>query len=146
TYAWVALMLALDLAPPTHVDAGGRWRRVWDDRLERLSRNGPYPLAWQDHPGYDEYWRSRSIPVEEIEVPTFVIGGWRDIYPEAMTQVYARLACEKRLLMGPWVHVQPDLSPVEPVDWLHELRRWWDRCVKDEDDARAPEPRVTLFV
>lgn len=145
-YARESFMLAMDLSPPMLQDREGRWLRVWKQQLDRLARGELHSLHWQARPDYDEHWRFRRIPVEQIEVPAFVIGGWRDIFPEAMPDVYARLPAPKRLLMGPWVHTPPDWSPYEPYDWIGEVSRWWDRWLKGEENGVDEEPPVTLFV
>jgi putative CocE/NonD family hydrolase len=145
-YAWVSMMLALDLAPPTFTDSEGRWTRVWRERLARLERGEIWPLEWPRHVDHDDYWRSKEIPTERIEVPTFVIGGWRDIYPQAMPDAYARVRAPKKLLMGPWVHLAPDVSPYAPVDWLHVMRRFFDRWLRNEENGVMDEPAVTLYV
>ena len=35
----------------------------------------------------------------------------------------------------------PDWSPYEPVDWLYEMKRWWDRWLKGEDEPRGARSR-----
>ena len=130
-------MLAQELAPPTFRDAGGRWRDVWRARLERLEQEGPYSLRWFEHPDYDGYWRERVIPLERIEVPTFLIAGWRDLFPEAMSEAYRRITAPKRLLFGPWLHVQPDLAGREPVDWLSLLLGFWERWLRGRGEDGA---------
>lgn len=140
---WGAWMLAMNLMPPTLADPDGRWYRVW---LERLEHATPYILSWPDHPNYDVYWQSRAIPVENIRVPTFLIGGWRDMFPESIPRLYEDLTVPKRLLMGPWMHTLPDLSPFEPVDYLHDMCRWFDRWLKGEQNGIDKEPPVLVFV
>ena len=140
------IMLAQELAPPTYRDADGRWREVWRARLERLEHEGPYSLRWFDHPDYDDYWSERVIALEQIDVPAFLIAGWRDLFPEAMSEAYRRIPGTKQLLFGPWLHVQPDLAAREPVNWLSELLRFWDRWLRDADDGGSDEPPVRLFV
>lgn len=98
---WLSLMLALDLAAPGFQDEDGRWVRVWRERLERLERGDLWHLDWQRHGEYDEYWQTKAIQTENIQVPAFIIGGWRDIFPQAMADVYRRVAGPKKLLMGP---------------------------------------------
>jgi len=125
-------------------DSEGRWYRLWKERLEK---SVPYTLSWQDHPDYDDYWQSRVIPVEKISIPTFLIGSWRDLFPEAMVRLYEQLSVPKKLLMGPWSHIPPDLSlSLEPVDHLQEMLRWWDYWLKGEKNDVMDEPPVTLFV
>ncbi len=141
--AWGSFMLAMNLMPPTNQDPEGRWYQVWQ---ERLAAGDPYIFPWQEHPHRDEYWQSRVIPLEKIEVPTFLIGGWRDIFPERMPEIYRHLSGEKKLLMGPWMHNPPDVSPYEKVDYLAIMLRWWDRWLRGEKNGVDDEPPVTLFV
>lgn len=145
-YARESFMLAMDLAPPMFQDADGRWLRVWQEQLERFEAGDIHSLRWQARPDYDEHWASRHIPVERIQVPGLLIGGWRDIFPEAMPDAFTRLGAPKKLLMGPWVHTPPDWSPYEPVDWLFETTRWWDRWLRGADNGADSDPQVTMFV
>jgi putative CocE/NonD family hydrolase len=145
-YARESFMLAMDLAPPMLQDDDGRWLRVWKQQLERFEAGDIHSLRWQARPDYDEHWRTRTIAIERIQVPGFFVGGWRDIFPEAVPDAFARLDAPKRLLMGPWVHTPPDWSPLEPVDWLYDVTRWWDRWLKDDDNGIDAEPPVTMFV
>ncbi len=140
---WGSFMLGLSLMPPTLQDNEGRWYRIWRERLET---NEPMMLSWPAHPDKDEFWRSRILEVEKITVPTYAIGSWWDIFPEAMTAVYGKLSGPKKLLMGPWMHGNPDDSAFEPLDVLRELLRWWDHWLKGEDTGIMDEPPVTIYV
>jgi putative CocE/NonD family hydrolase len=144
--SWAALMLAFDLAPPTFPDSDGRWIDVWRRRLARLERGEIWPLDWKSHVDHDDYWQSKEIPIEGIEMPMFAIGGWRDIFPQAMPDAYSRVTGPKKMLMGPWVHSLPDAGTYAPVDWLQEMCRFFDRWVKGEVNEIADEPPVTLYV
>jgi hypothetical protein len=74
-----------------------------------------------------------------------VIGGWRDLFPTAV-DTFGALTCPKRLLMGPWLHVEPDCSEVLPTEHLPEMLRWWDQWLKGKDTAVLDQPPVTLYV
>ena len=141
--AWGSFMLAMNLMPPTNADREGRWHAAWNERLEH---GEPYVFPWPDHPAHDEYWQRKAVDPAKIKVPTFVIGGWRDIFPEAMTSVFARLKCPKKLWMGPWMHTMPGNAPYEPLDHLHEMQRWFDRWVRGEKNGIADEPPVLINV
>lgn len=145
-YARESFMLAMDLAPPLFQDPHGHWLEVWKERLARLETQGVRSLTWQARHEYDQHWQSRAIPVEQITAPAFFVGGWRDIFPEAMTSAFARISAPKRLLMGPWVHTLPDWSPYQPVDWLAEVTRWWNRWLRDEANGADDPPTATIFV
>jgi len=141
--AWGSFMLAMNLMPPTNTDREGRWYRVWMDRLEH---SVPYVLPWFDHPDYDEYWNSKAVDPATITIPTFIIGGWRDIFPEGMPTLYPHLKGPKKLLMGPWMHGLPDGSPYEAIEFLAEMKRWFDRYVRGAKNGIDQESPVTIHV
>ena len=140
---WGSFMLGLSLMPPTLQDPEGRWYRIWQDRLET---NQPFMLPWPSHPDKDEYWQSRIIDVSNITVPTFVMGGWWDIFPQAMVSLYNKVSGPKKLLMGPWMHGSPSEADIEPLDHYRELLRWWDYWLKGIDTGIMDEPPITFFV
>ena len=129
-HQWSTLMLAQRLAPPTFRDADGRWERVWQARLAQLEEEELDVRAWQSHPARDRYWRERVLDVSRIEVPTFQIGGWRDLFPEAVSAAHQRIQAPRRLLFGPWLHVPPDVAAREPVDWLRLLAAFFDEHLR----------------
>jgi uncharacterized protein len=140
---WASLMLAMQLAPPMFHDAAGRWEDVW---RERLASSEPYFVPWLDHPARDAFWQDRAIDLDRIDVPTFLIGGWRDLYPEAMPRAFERIRAQKKLWMGPWLHTPPDVSATAPVAYLPEMRRWFDQFVRGRSIGVEDTPRVTVFV
>jgi putative CocE/NonD family hydrolase len=147
-YAWAAHMLALGLCPPTRQDPGGRWERTWRQRLKRLENAPPHALTWQAHPERDDYWQARVVDATAIEVPAMLIGGWADAYSDAMFRVFGQVGGAKRLIMGPWMHVLPHLSTVEPYDWVSAMADWWDACMAPDAAAALPaaaEPPVLYF-
>lgn len=137
-------MVTMDLAPPAFHDTEGRWRQVWLDRISAYRESGPRSFEWHAHPSYDAFWQRLSIPVESIEAATFVMGGWRDLFAPGMIRTYERLHCRKRLLMGPWTHVHPYLAPEQPIDWLDELRCWWDETLNG--GLTGARDRATVYV
>lgn len=130
--AWGSLMLAFQLLPPSHRDRGGRWRNIWEQRLKSAQ---PFMLAWHEHQDNDEYWQRKAIDLREIEAPSLLIGGWRDIFPDAMVTAFERIRGPKHLTMGPWLHTLPDLSPFAAQEWLPTVRKWWDQWLRHEDQG-----------
>ena len=125
---WGPFMTAMNVMPPMHQDAEGRWYRVWMERLQ--AARAPYIMPYQQHPEFDDYWKPKTVEGERITVPSFLIGAWRDIFPEAMVRAYERVKGPRRLLMGPWMHEMPDLAGFAQVDYLAEMMRWWDCWLK----------------
>jgi len=140
---WATIMVSMNLLPPLYQDPQGRWMEVWKDRLETVE---PHIHSVKQHPEYDDYWKSRVIPVEQINIPTMVVGGWHDINVKAMLDLYERIPAKKKLVQGPWTHMMPFHAPFEPWDYLHDMKLWWDRWLKDEDNGVDEEPAVKLFV
>ncbi len=149
-HAWSAHMLALGLCPPTRQDPGGRWERTWRQRLLRMEGGQPHALNWQAHPDRDDYWQARVVDATAVEVPAMLIGGWADAYSDAMIRVFGQVSGPKRLIMGPWMHVLPHLSAVEPYDWVTAMADWWDAHLPQdpaplEPAPAEPEPPVLYF-
>jgi uncharacterized protein len=147
-YAWAAHMLALGLCPPTRQDPGGRWARTWRQRLRRLENATPHVLTWQAHPERDDYWQDRVVDATAIEVPAMLIGGWADAYSDAIFRAFGQVGGAKRLIMGPWMHVLPHLSTVEPWDWVGAMADWWDACMAPDSATAVPaaaEPPVLYY-
>jgi uncharacterized protein len=141
--AWGLLTLTQRLWPPLHQDSAGRWLTRWHERLEQaepwvidLIRAGPEAPVW----------RSRAIDLAHIEVPTFCVGGWRDLFADSTLRTYEQLPATRKLLIGPWMHTLPDEAQVGPVDFLGMATRWWDRWLRDERNGIDTEPPVTFFV
>jgi putative CocE/NonD family hydrolase len=141
---WGPFMTAMNLTPPMHQDPDGRWYRIWRERLN--AARAPYIMPYQQHPNFDEYWESKTIAGERIKVPAFLIGAWRDIFPEAMVRAYERVQGPRRLLMGPWMHEMPDLAGFAQVDYLAEMLRWWDCWLKGVANGVPDEPPVVIYV
>ncbi len=136
---WAPWMVAMQLLPPGHRDVAGSWRSVWEERRESVE---PYVADWYAHPdGDDPYWSERRRDAGAIDVPALFIGGWRDIYPAAMTRMFAACGGPKHLVMGPWAHEAPDASPFARSDHVAMLIRWFERWLRPEaepaDDGDA---------
>jgi len=141
---WSTIMLAQRLSPPTFRDSEGRWLKVWHDRLRRVEEEGVDISRWREHPDRDDFWQERVLPLERIDVPTFLIGGWRDLFPHTVARAFEVIPGSKRLLFGPWLHVQPDVAAQEPIDWLQLLLNFWEVHLRDAD--ATDEPPVVVFV
>ena len=146
-YSWAAHMLAMDLLPPTHQDSEGRWRRTWGQRLRRMKAELPHGLEWQVHPPGDEYWSTGPLDASDIEVPTLLVAGWRDAFTDAMLEAHVKLTGPHRVVVGPWLHVLPHLSEVEPWDWVGAMSDWWDWYLGPGEAGSPPsEPSVLYFL
>ena len=140
---WGTRMAAANLTPPFFADPEGAWLRLWRERLEK---NSPWFMHWHGDPPEPDYWLRRRIPYEQIDVPTFGICGWYDAYTAPTFLVYEAVTAPKRVLIGPWKHALPDLSPDRPIGGAHEMLRWWDRWLKGIQNGVDKEPPVAIYV
>lgn len=150
-----AWMIGMNASPPYPEYSGDDWGRLWEEHLEG---NTPYLLEWLSHQTDGEYWRCGSVRqnldknappagYERIRIPVFMIGGWRDGYPNPPWRLFQHLQVPKKLLIGPWNHTPPDRAiPGPRVDYLAEVVRWLDYWLKGRDTGIMEEPPVCLYV
>jgi len=144
--AYGASMIGMNAMPPYPEYSGSDWARIWE---EHLDNNTPYLLEWLSHQCDGDYWRPGSIRgrYDQIECPVFMIGGWRDGYPNPPLRTFLNLEVPKRLLMGPWNHTKPDRAiPGPRIDYLAEVVRWCNHWLKGEDNAVMDEPPVQVYM
>ncbi|RJP69360.1 MAG: CocE/NonD family hydrolase [Candidatus Abyssobacteria bacterium SURF_17] len=141
--AWCGLMHCMNLMPPFYQDPDGRWEKVWKEHLDTYV---PYLIGPLEHMTYDDYWKAHDIKLEEVEVPIYVIEGWHDFALIDGIRQYTAARGPKKLLVGPWIHFNLDLISLEPFDYLHEMRRWFDYWLKGEDTGIMDEPSVAICI
>jgi putative CocE/NonD family hydrolase len=140
------MMIAWNALPPYPEWSGGDWARIWD---EHLTGNEPYLLEWLRHQTDGAYWRNGSVGdvADRIRCPVFMIGGWRDGYPNPPLRLYAKLGVPRKLLIGPWMHIRPDIAVPGPrIDYLREVVRWLDHWCRGRDTGLMDEPAIALYV
>jgi len=140
------MMVSLNGLPPDPELFGTGWEEEWERTLEA---NTPYMLNWLANQRDGDYWRPGSLrgQYEKIEAATFIIGGWQDGYPNPPLRSFSNLRCDKKVLVGPWNHSRPDVAiPGPRINYLNEMRRWFDVHLKHLDDGVSTERPVTLYV
>jgi predicted acyl esterase len=141
--AWLGFMNLTNLFPPFYIKGRPDWRTVWEKRLEAYT---PYLVSTSDHITYDDYWKMNDFPVEKITIPTFILEGWWDFARNDGFQIYEKLNCPKKLLIGPWVHTFPSFSELEQMDYMRDMIRWFDYWLKDKDAGIMDEPPFSIYV
>ena len=139
------------------------WADVWPLREWPLLKPVPdYFAAWQRNfadPGPP----AAPVPdgAENIEVPTFLVGGWFDLFLAGTIASYQalvanapdeRAARAHRLLIGPWGHsLHAELSgeigagPGADLDQFDVQRRWFDHWLRQPDPDFDLEPPVRYY-
>ncbi|MFN0172047.1 MAG: CocE/NonD family hydrolase [Bryobacteraceae bacterium] len=139
-------MVAMNSLPPQPELAGPKWAEMWKERLEN---NQPYLLEWVKHQVDGPYWQNGSLRPDysRVQVPVFLIGGWHDGYTNAMLRTYVNLKGPKKILMGPWVHRQPNVSVPGPrIDWMNEATRFFAHWLRNEDTGIMKEPPLQVYM
>jgi uncharacterized protein len=116
---------------------------------EHIEHDEPYLLHWLTHQTDGPYWRQGSVAgsLDRITCPTFIIGGWRDGYPNPPLRLFDDITGPKKVLIGPWDHAMPDGAiPGPRIDYLSEIVRWLDHWCRGIDTGVMDEAPITVFV
>jgi uncharacterized protein len=141
-----SFMIAYNVMPPYPEWSGGDWAAIWE---HHIASNEPYLLKWLHHQIDGPYWRNGSVRdvADRIRCPAFLIGGWRDGYPNPPLRLFEALQVPKKVLVGPWNHAVPDVAiPGPRIDYLREVVRWLDHWCRGRDTGIMAEPPVVLYV
>jgi putative CocE/NonD family hydrolase len=125
---------------------GEEWYSNW---LERLNNTECPLIDWTRHQRRDAFWKHGSVCEDyaAIEAAVYCVGGWTDGYSNALLRLMEHLPGPKRALIGPWTHVYPHFgTPGEPMGFLQESLRWWDRWLKDIPNGIDEEPALQLWM
>jgi putative CocE/NonD family hydrolase len=144
--AWYGSRMIAWNAMPSDPTAGAVDDPVW---RQHIAENEPYYLAWLRHQVDGPYWRQGSVAsvANRIVCPAFLIGGWRDGYPNPPLRLFERLAGPKKLLIGPWDHRYPDVAVPGPrIDHLHEVVRWLDHWCRAVDTGVMAEAPIVVYM
>ena len=144
--AYGASMIGMNAMPPYPEYSGEDWAEIWQQHLEE---DTPYIIEWLAHQTDGPYWRPGSIRgrYEQIQCPVFMIGGWRDGYPNPPLRTFNELSVPKKLLMGPWNHARPNVAiPGPRIDYLREVVRWCDHWLKGEQNEVLDEAPVQIYM
>jgi uncharacterized protein len=124
----------------------GTWPQHLRDRVQD-------PFSWfghalkialvDDHPDIylNAMWASRIPQLDKITVPTWIHGGWHDVYARSNFRMYDRIATPpgaKQVLVDDSYHTEPGsgFGVPEAPQYLDELQcAWFDRWVKGIDNG-----------
>jgi len=136
-------MIAMNALPSAHLAAGSEldWRR-------RIEDTPAWVLSWLRQQRDGPYWRNGSLrPMySRIEVPVFIVSGWRDGYRTAGLRMAHNLGAPWQLLAGPWAHFSPDRGvPGPPYPFTAELIDFFHRHLGSQAAPRQ-RPRTVFFL
>ncbi|WP_067829140.1 CocE/NonD family hydrolase [Nocardia inohanensis] len=109
-----------------------------DNLKQLLETDSSLRTAWLGHP-------------DRVRVPTFVVGGWHDIFTYSEPRIYNAIDLppgQKQLIMGDTYHVNPGSgfgSPGLPPRLDVLQRAWFDKWLKGIDNGIDGYGPVTLY-
>lgn len=144
-FSWGSLMLSYQSRPPDPL-LRPDWRQAW---LERLAAMPHFAAHWASHQTRDALWRHGSVceDWEAIGAAVMIVGGWADGYRNAPAALAGNLTGPVAALVGPWVHQYPHQAvPGPQIDFLGEMKRWWDHWLKGLDNGADRLPRYRVWM
>ncbi|MCU1647396.1 MAG: cocE 1 [Nocardia sp.] len=162
---WLSLVNGLKWVPDLQALLQGRFDATWlSDRLADPATELPQlfqalsspdlsnlPPSTVDLAGYSDWYRERQSDPSQIQVPTFVVGGWHDIFANSEPKIYDAIPLppgEKQLVMGNGYHATATVdfgSPGAPPQVPAFQRAWFDKWLKGIDNGVDSYGPVTLY-
>lgn len=130
---------------PDPTIVGRNWLKMWKRRLKAM----PHPVdRWMSHQTRDAFWKHGSVAENygAIRAAVYAIGGWEDGYTNTILRLMRNLTAPRKALIGPWEHTYPHVADVNPIGFLQEALRWWDRWLKDRDTGIMDEPMIRAWM
>ena len=107
----------------------------------------PWSLNYLKHQHDDAFWRAPLHPIEQLQVPTFLIGGLQDGYRDSVPRMLEKVKAPLKAWIGPWNHNFPNGSDYGPLyEWRDQAVRWFDYWLKGRDTGVLQDPRLIVFV
>jgi putative CocE/NonD family hydrolase len=144
--SWLGLVTALGLLPPTYAGndpvTAAQTLASHSNGLLAFQASTLVESSTGGDTAYDgPFYRTRS-PIEVIDrvkIPTFILGGWFDLFQRGEPLLYQHLRAHgvpTRLLMGPWYHLTAGQGlPADGVPSEDDLTlRWFDHYVMGRPD------------
>lgn len=99
----------------------------------------------QAHPLYDDYWRSKEIDLEAIDIPAYVVASWSDqgLHSRGTIEAYRRISSSQKWLE---VHGQKKWAHFYKPSSRAKQRAFFDHFLKDRENEVTQWPAVTIDV
>jgi predicted acyl esterase len=107
----------------------------------------PWSLLYLRHQHDGPFWRERVRPLNQITIPTFLIGGLQDGYRDNVPDMLMKSKAPIKAIVGPWNHSWPDQPDFGPqVEWRDQAVRWFDHWLKGRDTGVQNDPRLVIYM
>jgi predicted acyl esterase len=106
----------------------------------------PWSLTYMKHQRDGAFWRAPLRPIEQLEVPAFLIGGLQDGYRDSIPRMLEKVTAPIKAWIGPWNHGFPNGSDYGPLyEWRDQAVRWFDYWLKGRDTGVRSDPRLIVY-
>jgi predicted acyl esterase len=108
----------------------------------------PWLLKYKKQQTDGPFWNRASLNEDytQIDIPTFVIGGWYDGYRDFIPRMLKNADVPVKALLGPWNHTWPNWASPEPaIEWRQIAVRWLDHWLKGIDTGILKEPALYYY-
>ena len=143
---WASTVTGWFGLPPDPAIQGDAWREIWLKRLEETPFLG---AEWLRHQTRDDYWKHGSVceDFSAIKAAVLTVGGWHDGYRNTISRLVEGLDAPVKGIVGPWDHHYPHFARPEPaIGFLQEMKRWYDRWLKDEPNGVEADPAYRAYL
>jgi predicted acyl esterase len=107
----------------------------------------PWSLNYMKQQRDGAFWRAPLRPIEQLAVPTFLIGGLQDGYRDSVLRMLERVKGPIKAWIGPWNHNYPNGSDYGPLfEWRDQAVRWFDFWLKGRDTGVRNDPRLVVYL
>jgi predicted acyl esterase len=107
----------------------------------------PWSLNYMKHQRDEAFWRAPLRPIEQLAIPTFLIGGLQDGYRDSVPRMLERVKAPLKAWLGPWNHNFPNGSDYGPLyEWRDQAVRWFDYWLKGRDTGVLSDPRLVVYL
>jgi hypothetical protein len=106
-------------------------------------------LTYKNRQRDGPFWDRASLKgrYDQLEIPSFHIGGWYDGYRDSLPRLLEHVEAPVKAMIGAWSHAWPhDPYPEPGMEWRHEAVRWFDHWLKGRDTGIMDEPRLAVYV
>jgi predicted acyl esterase len=108
-----------------------------------LGRVEDYIAMAHKYPLMNGYWEDKVARFENIEIPAYITAGWCHFHLRGSIEAFRRIASPKK-----WLRVHRDFEwpDARTPEYIEDLRRFFDRYMKDIRNGWEMTPRVRLDV
>jgi predicted acyl esterase len=118
-----------------------------EETLQNRFDNTPWTLLWLRHQRDGAFWQESHRPLDSIQVPLMLIGGFLDLYRDTIPRALSQVRSPIRTIVGPWNHAWPDSgTPGPSLDYAEMALRWWDQWLKGKDTGVMSEPKLSVYM